>query len=159
MGPIWGRQDPVGPHVGPLNLAIWVLYQHWRKLGKKSNTSGITYIFEWKLAAIGGHEEFWHGVTVEEAFILGTLNKNISFFITWTLLLITLIFIRDQSILPKPQLSSCSWNQCIKINRVIRMTIRHVYIYICIYIYYIYTMKPVCNDHLYNKIYFLWFIQ
>ena len=23
MGPIWGRQDPVGPHVGPMNLAIW----------------------------------------------------------------------------------------------------------------------------------------
>ena len=22
-----------------------------------------------------------------------------------------------------------------------------------------YTMKPVCNDHLYNKIYYLWFIQ
>ena len=24
MGPIWGRQDPGGPHVGPTNLAIWV---------------------------------------------------------------------------------------------------------------------------------------
>ena len=24
MGPIWGRQDPAGPHVGPINLAIWV---------------------------------------------------------------------------------------------------------------------------------------
>ena len=23
VGPIWGRQDPVGPHVGPMNLAIW----------------------------------------------------------------------------------------------------------------------------------------
>ena len=23
MGPIWGRQDPGGPHVGPLNFAIW----------------------------------------------------------------------------------------------------------------------------------------
>ena len=23
MGPIWGRQDPGGPHVGPINLAIW----------------------------------------------------------------------------------------------------------------------------------------
>ena len=22
-GPIWGRQDPGGPHVGPMNLAIW----------------------------------------------------------------------------------------------------------------------------------------
>ena len=25
MGPIWGRQDPGGPHVGPVNLAIWVV--------------------------------------------------------------------------------------------------------------------------------------
>ena len=24
MGPIWGRQDPGGPHVDPMNLAIWV---------------------------------------------------------------------------------------------------------------------------------------
>ena len=23
MGPIWGRQDPGGPHVGPVNFAIW----------------------------------------------------------------------------------------------------------------------------------------
>ena len=23
MGPIWGWQDPDGPHVGPMNLAIW----------------------------------------------------------------------------------------------------------------------------------------
>ena len=23
MGPIWGRQDPGGPHVGPMNSAIW----------------------------------------------------------------------------------------------------------------------------------------
>ena len=23
MGPIWGRQDPSGPHVGPMNFAIW----------------------------------------------------------------------------------------------------------------------------------------
>ena len=23
MGPIWGRQDPGGPHVSPMNFAIW----------------------------------------------------------------------------------------------------------------------------------------
>ena len=23
MGPNWGRQDPGGPHVGPMNLVIW----------------------------------------------------------------------------------------------------------------------------------------
>ena len=25
MGHIWGRQDPGGPHVGPINFAIWVV--------------------------------------------------------------------------------------------------------------------------------------
>ena len=30
MGPIWGRQNPGGPHVGPMNLAIWVRFpQFW----------------------------------------------------------------------------------------------------------------------------------
>ena len=24
MGPIWGQQDPGGPHVGPMNFALWV---------------------------------------------------------------------------------------------------------------------------------------
>ena len=24
MGSIWGRQDPDGPHVDPMNFAIWV---------------------------------------------------------------------------------------------------------------------------------------
>ena len=28
MGPIWGRQDPAGPHVGPMNFAIWDTF--WR---------------------------------------------------------------------------------------------------------------------------------
>ena len=23
MGLIWGRQDPSGPHVGPMNFGIW----------------------------------------------------------------------------------------------------------------------------------------
>ena len=26
MGPIWGRKDPGGPHVGPMNFAIWEAY-------------------------------------------------------------------------------------------------------------------------------------
>ena len=26
MGPIWGQQDAGGPHVGPMNLAIWDSY-------------------------------------------------------------------------------------------------------------------------------------
>ena len=27
MGPIWGRQDQDGPHVGPMSFAIWDVYQ------------------------------------------------------------------------------------------------------------------------------------
>ena len=27
MGPTWGRQDPGGPHVGPMILAIWDMMQ------------------------------------------------------------------------------------------------------------------------------------
>ena len=33
MGPIWGRQDTGGPHVGPMNFAIWGGYKsspHYR---------------------------------------------------------------------------------------------------------------------------------
>ena len=26
MGPIWGRQDPGGPHVGPVNFVFLVVY-------------------------------------------------------------------------------------------------------------------------------------
>ena len=26
VGPTWGHQDPGGPHVGHMNLAIWVIY-------------------------------------------------------------------------------------------------------------------------------------
>ena len=28
MRPIWGLQDPGGPHVGPMNVAIWVSNRH-----------------------------------------------------------------------------------------------------------------------------------
>ena len=27
MGPIWGRQHPGGPHVGPMNVVIWDWFQ------------------------------------------------------------------------------------------------------------------------------------
>ena len=27
VGPIWGRQDPGGTHVGPMNFAIWEVLQ------------------------------------------------------------------------------------------------------------------------------------
>ena len=27
MVPIWGRQNPGGPHVGPMNFAIWGVFE------------------------------------------------------------------------------------------------------------------------------------
>ena len=33
MGPIWGRQDPGGSHVGPMNLAIWEVKRQQCELG------------------------------------------------------------------------------------------------------------------------------
>ena len=32
MGPIWGWQDPGGPHVGPINFGIWDM---WLQYGRK----------------------------------------------------------------------------------------------------------------------------
>ena len=32
MGPIWGRQDPGGPHLGPMNFAIWVFIVSFRAI-------------------------------------------------------------------------------------------------------------------------------
>ena len=35
MGPIWGRQDPAGSHVGPMNFAIWgVCILRWNTVWK-----------------------------------------------------------------------------------------------------------------------------
>ena len=34
MGPIWGRQDPGGSYVGPMNFAIWDNFQDYKLLPK-----------------------------------------------------------------------------------------------------------------------------
>ena len=41
MGPIWGRQDPGGPHVGPMNFAIWDATSH---LSKKADTDTQVHV-------------------------------------------------------------------------------------------------------------------
>ena len=50
MGPIWGRQDPGGPHVGPMNFAFWgtglyycVVFMAWSIIPYNDNT---TYAFD-----------------------------------------------------------------------------------------------------------------
>ena len=35
MGPTWGRQDPGGPHAGPMKLAIWVSTEQTTFFGKR----------------------------------------------------------------------------------------------------------------------------
>ena len=38
MGPNWVRQDPGGPHVGPMSLAIWgVTDQDWNNITRHSS--------------------------------------------------------------------------------------------------------------------------
>ena len=49
MGPILGRQDPDGPHVGPMNFAIWVILK-----------SCILSILKWL--------SYWHYGTQAEEF-------------------------------------------------------------------------------------------
>ena len=49
MGPIWGRQDPGGPHVGPMNFAIWAgpwlgYKVVWYDENSKSYLSLCTYL-------------------------------------------------------------------------------------------------------------------
>ena len=43
MGPIWSRQDPGGPHVGPMNFAIWVA------VAVKAQTIIHTYASQYKI--------------------------------------------------------------------------------------------------------------
>ena len=43
MGPIWGQQDPGGPHVGHMNFVIWDIYcQDTRNIDVKKHYSVIT---------------------------------------------------------------------------------------------------------------------
>ena len=42
MGPIWGRQDPYGPHVGPTKFVIWVWYGN--TLNERSGNSTNNYL-------------------------------------------------------------------------------------------------------------------
>ena len=45
MGPIWGRQDPGGPHVGPMNFAIWAKNQWYDEI-KQIPKKLCTYVME-----------------------------------------------------------------------------------------------------------------
>ena len=53
MGPIWGRQDPGGPHVGPMNLAIWDNENRLHEYVSNMNTPGTSLVTEINLTSIG----------------------------------------------------------------------------------------------------------
>ena len=60
MGPIWGREDPGGPHVGPINFAPWVLTWAWMLALMCIWTSGLAN------SGIAGNWRYhWHscGIT------------------------------------------------------------------------------------------------
>ena len=50
MGPIWGRQDPDGPHVGPMNFAIWAI--HWRNSLQCLPPPSAAYMRRWTGVAL-----------------------------------------------------------------------------------------------------------
>ena len=47
MGTIWGRQDPGGPHVGPMNFAIWAALRKAKRVelftSAKFNSNQMLY--------------------------------------------------------------------------------------------------------------------
>ena len=64
MGPIWGRQDPGGPHVGPMNFAIWVIGQHAHNWHLPYGQCMVTYSYNYSIKN-NGHVLIvcWHIAT------------------------------------------------------------------------------------------------
>ena len=54
MGLIWGRQDPSGPHVGPMNFAIWDGYETLEWLKKMELQFCACYVL-WPFGVISCH--------------------------------------------------------------------------------------------------------
>ena len=76
MGPIWGRQDPGGPHVGPMNFAIWVYSE---AIGGHRYLLGLAQVMACRLRALT-----WtiidilivSPVTLSERFIIRTHEET-----------------------------------------------------------------------------------
>ena len=80
MGPIWGRQDPGAPHVGPINFSIWV----WIKM-QQHCTSDCVHV---RVKA----GEWWEFTEVTQIFSFRYIR--VTFFVNsaiTSLLLITLL--------------------------------------------------------------------
>ena len=75
MGPIWGRQDPGGPHVGPMNLAIWDYTQNAGRFSRNLVTKRLrvdqeTHLLTW----ISNHT--LSNVQCEIAYPLSNFNNG-----------------------------------------------------------------------------------
>ena len=65
MGPIWDRQDPGGPHVGPMNLAIWEYIDDeitlvLNDLPKPIDISYVFKLWEHKINESFYYPQNWH---------------------------------------------------------------------------------------------------
>ena len=56
-GPIWGRQDPGGPHVGPMNFTIWDI-KPWVAITMWSDSSTVCGILMLKIRGSWDHYMF-----------------------------------------------------------------------------------------------------
>ena len=70
MGPIWGRQDPGGPHVGPTNFAIWVEQISWHILimvtSHKRHSFDITgHSVSATICSVQHQSKYWNYAFVE----------------------------------------------------------------------------------------------
>ena len=61
MGSIWGRQNPGGPHVGPLNFAIWAIHSAQSKWSETQNI--YSHISQWPMKAVFLHQNRWSHYT------------------------------------------------------------------------------------------------
>ena len=79
MGPIWGRQDPGGPHVGPMNFAIWG--NKWAKslmvwVTDNSCSHKNGYCMSYKQQFSGnGHPSWWWALQITLAVINGLMVR------------------------------------------------------------------------------------
>ena len=96
MGPIWGQQDPGGPHVGPMNLVIWevcenrmaegLLNAHLfdslgyrvHRYGKQSTRSNVQFIFHiiWLSLKYRGEHGLTHEHLEKHRYIFSTMATS-----------------------------------------------------------------------------------
>ena len=57
MGSIWGLQDPGGPHVGPMNFAIWSFWLARSNVTDHRQNGGMSLYIIWGIALLSIAQE------------------------------------------------------------------------------------------------------